>query len=485
VTVNGAGIFDGSSWTNAYIGINDALEDCAYPRDTVYMRYGSYVRNTQIDVSRLPGVAIKGGYEGIGAPGALTNQATLLTRASDKYIRIFYGSATTVTLQRVTVAGGYLAASGEDGAGLYFVTNSILTLRDCVFANNQCYAASVIEGGAVYLSGAALTVENCTFLNNALNKGSYDTAPYGGAVWASGAAVTITNTLFAGNSVWCRHCPCYGGALYTSGGSLQVSDCTFSNNRAVADIDGADSASVFGGAVHINGTSPFVISDCLFVGNYCVGRGSTRQGDVLYVQGAGASGCMRRSVAVQNGYNSSDGGQAQFFVAGGTLGLTNVLAVKGRQGSAIRQTGGALQVVNCTLADNSDWAVNGTPGSAVVRSCIAWGNMNGGITNVTTTTYTCSQEAQVGNGNMTVDPLFVDTTYYHLPSRAGYYAGGYFSGGTWNESLTNSPLIDAGDLNSDHSLEMQPNGNRVNMGYDGNTPVASLSSGQGTVLVIH
>src|SRR5262249_56040891 len=39
-----------------------------------------------------------------------------------------------------------------------------------------------------------------------------------------------------------------------------------------------------------------------------------------------------------------------------------------------------------------------------------------------------------------------------------------------------SPAIDAGDPASDHSLEILPNGGRVNLGAFGNTPEASRSA---------
>lgn len=61
------------------------------------------------------------------------------------------------------------------------------------------------------------------------------------------------------------------------------------------------------------------------------------------------------------------------------------------------------------------------------------------------------------NGNISVDPLFVNTTHddYHLKG--------------------NSPCIDAGNPFDPYSLEPQPNGNRINMGAYGNTPEATHS----------
>ncbi|MFC1461711.1 hypothetical protein ACFLQR_04255, partial [Verrucomicrobiota bacterium] len=79
------------------------------------------------------------------------------------------------------------------------------------------------------------------------------------------------------------------------------------------------------------------------------------------------------------------------------------------------------------------------------------------------------------NGCVSVDPLFVDATYFHLRSNQRNYIDGYFSGGSWSRSAASeqSPLIDAGDPTSDYSQELLPSGYRINMGAYGNTSVAS------------
>ncbi len=59
---------------------------------------------------------------------------------------------------------------------------------------------------------------------------------------------------------------------------------------------------------------------------------------------------------------------------------------------------------------------------------------------------------------------------YHLKSKAGRWDG---SG--WVNDIISSPCIDAGYPSSDYSNEPQPNGNRINIGPDGNTWSASKS----------
>jgi hypothetical protein len=77
------------------------------------------------------------------------------------------------------------------------------------------------------------------------------------------------------------------------------------------------------------------------------------------------------------------------------------------------------------------------------------------------------------NGNISVDPLFAAAASgdYHLKSQ-----GGRWNGSAWVVDSVSSPCIDAGDPASAFNLEPAPNGDRINMGYDGNTAYASKTA---------
>jgi len=77
-----------------------------------------------------------------------------------------------------------------------------------------------------------------------------------------------------------------------------------------------------------------------------------------------------------------------------------------------------------------------------------------------------------GLGNIDGDPLFLnpDNGDFHLESVTGS-----FRDGIWQPDTLHSPCIDAGDPYSPYSNEPEPNGGRINMGYYGNTPEASLA----------
>jgi hypothetical protein len=104
-----------------------------------------------------------------------------------------------------------------------------------------------------------------------------------------------------------------------------------------------------------------------------------------------------------------------------------------------------------------------------------------------------------GEGNLDVDPCFVDPGYwdangtsndpnddfyvagdYHLKSQAGHWTSASSvesdpNSETWIQGEVTSPCIDAGDPNSPIMYEPFPNGGRINMGAYGGTVEASKS----------
>jgi hypothetical protein len=106
-------------------------------------------------------------------------------------------------------------------------------------------------------------------------------------------------------------------------------------------------------------------------------------------------------------------------------------------------------------------------------------------------TYSNVQGGWPGEGNIDVEPLFVNPGYwdpnstledpnddfwvegdYHLKSQAGRWDP---KNESWVIDDVTSPCIDAGDPNSPVGLEPFPNGGRINMGAYGGTSEASMS----------
>lgn len=86
-----------------------------------------------------------------------------------------------------------------------------------------------------------------------------------------------------------------------------------------------------------------------------------------------------------------------------------------------------------------------------------------------------SEESRANESHsINTDPQFMDATNgdFHLKSRAGRWDPNSQS---WVTDANTSPCIDAGDPNSDWTLELWPHGKRINMGAYGGTPEASMS----------
>lgn len=376
-------------------------------------------------------------------------------------------------LEGLQLANGYL--NNFSGAGLYLAGGDI-TITNCSFVNDRILDTSVSAecGGGIYSYGGRLTLFDTVFLTNGIAWSGYSHEAWGGAVYAEGVLVSATRCLFRRNSVSSKHGSNYGGAVALVNGAATLRDCFFASNWSDAGNDTA--VSHCGGALYASGLSSLAVSDSMFSGNYARYSGA---GGAVYLGGCNAQ--MLRCVFATNGSGSATY-PGDVYLASGKMGVTNGVMVRSTT-QGLRQAGGTCAVANCTFADNAGWGFTNSSGSATAVNCIAWGNAGGGIANAVVS-YTCSQEAQTGEGNIVVDPAFADGVYYHLKSRSGQYEGGYFSGGDWGTALTNSPCIDAGALNSAFSLEPGPNGGRINIGAYGNTAVASKSVMQGSVFQV-
>lgn len=186
--------------------------------------------------------------------------------------------------------------------------------------------------------------------------------------------------------------------------------------------------------------------------------------------------------------------------------ITNCLIVGNRvidpNGAAVYCTGSHAVLVNCTITDN----YGGPQGSGlrvidsnvVVVNSILWGNTPGEIVtndpDALSIAYSNIAGGWDGTGNIEEDPLFAQhgswmdpvseltaepsdlnaiwiAGDYHLKSQAGRWDPETES---WVLDDVTSPCIDAGNPLDPVGLELQPNGDIINMGAYGGTMEASL-----------
>lgn len=328
------------------------------------------------------------------------------------------------------VFGGNRIEAG--GAEMIHCTRSHLTLRDCAFTENS--------NGGVHLSGT-LELLRCSFVGNS-------------GFGVAREAVDCRGTLTARECVFRANL----GAVVSVHGDAALVDCTFVGNSAD-----------FGGAVSVTGDR-LVAVRCVFSGN----SGG----------GFGGGAITNYATYMELSHCTFVGNSVPVFGAG-----------------AIFDSALVARVSHCTFAGNRGqptaighiWAPDT---SAEMIHCIVWGGpepftARSDIPPEIAVTYSNVEGGYAGEGNIDVDPCFVDAGYwdasdtpddptddvwvagdYHLKSQAGHWDA---ESGSWVLDDVTSPCIDAGDPNGPINPEPFPNGGYANLGAYGGTAEASRS----------
>ncbi|GAB3999539.1 hypothetical protein GCM10028807_50050 [Spirosoma daeguense] len=325
VTQQGAGLRDGSSWSNALganqlqIAINTAA-NCGGNRQ-VWVATGTYKSTTGSDrtlsFSMRNGVALYGGFAGTetaltdrpainpvtGQPSSTTLSGDIgsLGNTSDNSFRVISNPAslsltTTAVLDGFVITGG---AGGSLGGGMFNDASSP-TIRNCSFVNNSVVvtSSSTSRGGAMYNgNGSSPQLTNCSFQGNSIS-GSSGNASYGSAISNfTNSSPLLLNCSFVNNSV-SGSANNFGGAMANNVSSNpQLINCSFLNNSAVGGT------TTRGGAINNGSSSPQLIN-CSFLSNSVSGA-STNLG------GAIANG--NTSVQLTNCVLFNNGGNNTFY----------------------------------------------------------------------------------------------------------------------------------------------------------------------------
>ena len=224
VNVNATGNNDGTSWTNAYLSLQDAVTN-ATTDDVIWIAAGTYkAGNTPSDsfIFTSDNIKVYGGFNGtevnltdrtltnptilsgdingddlaIGATGIEQNP-TLSGRVDNSYV-IVKIVGNNILLDGFVISDGHYnnSASGHGFGSAILKDDAVtaMTLKNCKIIKNFNF-----NGGAVSASftlGGNLTIENCKFDSNA--------GKYGSGVYVIGrnnktVTVDITNSLFTNN----------------------------------------------------------------------------------------------------------------------------------------------------------------------------------------------------------------------------------------------------------------------------------------------
>jgi hypothetical protein len=315
----------------------------------------------------------------------------------------------------------------------------------------------------------------------------------------------VRRSTFMSNMTSQVHDRWYGGGAIgvLTATKVIVDNCTFKDNVARSGsgtgYHGGGPTGPYGGTFFFDSITSGEITDTRVDGGWVINGGGTvyqGNGGLAYLNKS--TFAISRLTAVNCGrtfYKDADNisklmqGGIDLYGSASKLFMTNVLLGATRTGWALGNHGGTIQAVNCTFAGTlgkGSWKGFGytqESGSTTFRNCIFWDNKEGDYGYVSgsrpqfdyCTTQAIFAEGY-GYGNITNNPQFADSVYFHPQSRAGRYDGGWFANGAWLTTDTaTSPAIDAGDPAMGYGAEPQPNLRRVNMGYDGGTAAASKS----------
>jgi hypothetical protein len=137
---------------------------------------------------------------------------------------------------------------------------------------------------------------------------------------------------------------------------------------------------------------------------------------------------------------------------------------------------------NVTIADNNFGVAAYENSNPDISNCIFWNNKDGDLFQCEAR-YSCIESGDQGQGNISINPLFVDAANgdYHLRSEGWYWNT---EAESWSYDHVTSRCIDAGNPGSPLDGELMavprdPNNQwgvnlRINMGAFGGTPQASM-----------
>ncbi len=377
VNASAAGLNNGTSWTNAFTDLQDALAYAStHPEvDEIWVARGTYMP----DGGRTPtggghvngsgdrtatfqlvnGVALYGGFFGGESSRDLrdpVHNVTILSgdlngddqpnfvNFSENSYHVVNGSGTdsTAVIDGLTVTAGNADGADPDnlGGGIYIGSGSPTITKCNVTANSSPFGGGgglYIDQGNPRLTGCSITSNEAAFgggvandsgspiLIDCLIMGNTATAYNGGGVDTFfGGTSTFINCEFIGNTSATK-----AGGIYLDDMTGNLINCRFSNN--VANGSGTPGVPVGGGAIAIQANALVEISNCTFVGNSMTGTGPDDGGGGILVITSSTVG-LSNSILWQNtAATSSSVEDEQLHVDGATLSL-NYSCVEGLTG---------------------------------------------------------------------------------------------------------------------------------------------------------
>jgi uncharacterized repeat protein (TIGR01451 family) len=171
-----------------------------------------------------------------------------------------------------TGQGGGLWGFGDAGGGLFLITGTA-TLDGVTLRKNVASTNSDGYGGGVAVTTGTLTLVDSVLVDNVASTAPFGLG-YGGGLHSVYATVTLDRSRLENNVAADPLAGFGGGAAFEA--STIVGTSTFWYENATSSLDWGE-----GGAVYVDGTQPFTLTNCVLARNRAATAGSA-----LFVSGA-------------------------------------------------------------------------------------------------------------------------------------------------------------------------------------------------------
>ena len=518
VSATATGDGSGRDWFNARTDFYQTLDLLDAEKDELWLSGDIVPQATPATFKPKAAVTIRGGFAGSETDPVKRQPGVLSTiDGSSAYTPLTLENDSLVKIERVRFTHSRDSGLIKSGAGN-------IALLDCAFTANATNMVSVNGRGARLSGTAGITqavVSNCMFAGNQyLSTVQNNSACYGfGLYLANLAKAEVIDTSFVTNGVdrasfwpsyndWNARETMSGTAIYAASAPLVARRCRFVANLACT-VNGNMSSSPGSGTVVLTGAGGgSVFENCLWLANaeenYTTGATGQRDRDFL--------GCLRvdlsnwaDTVSLTNctmAYNIAETayGPAGLYVQKGDVRLVNsivwgnAVCNQCRRGADIYvASNSSLRASYSLLATNSaNYVTIAAPTSDY--GTVTWGpgmvygdplfvtdaatflsNVHGGTPAIPRG----GSGITFGKSNEVAKELCAFNV--HVKGRHGYKDE--TTGEVVKYPKMRSPAIDAGDPNVPFPHEARPRGQRINLGFYGNTPWATMSGG-GTLIFV-
>lgn len=450
--------------TRPFPNIQAAIQ-AAQNQDTIKVAQGIYHENLHFVDNK--GIILWGGYQ----------TANFTHRNIDEFVTVIDGTSTSAVvnieftagpgINRIFEINGFTIRNGQRGIACFDWGNG--GIGNLKVLNNTIQQNSGLTGSNDYGGGISTNLHseivNNRILNNSCGKG-------GGLFLADHSTQNpflIEGNLIENNGIYADH----GAGAYIAGRKGIIRNNIFRQNT-IHESWG------WGGGLIIDGGLFDGFTDEIFVeltGNVYAFNFAPSGGAGLFVD-EGANVRMKNELIYGN--STTDNYRSGAFYVDGPRSSLNARTVA--ENITIAGNSGAEMSYGHAVFVEGDAEVS-------LKNAICWENASVDNKNdfyveagsSLSVAYSLFQSGNLGSGNFQTsqcihtDPLFADMDAhdFRLKSTTGRWDA---LSQTWLADDVHSPAIDAGDPASPFALEPLPNGERVNLGFDGNTLYASKSA---------